>query len=83
MSYFISKLKWAWQAHFLADSPVTLENCISYQDVQMILVLFFEIPYRDKLAKNVNSQYVQVIPRSTCRSTYWQITERAGTYNFY
>ena len=31
----------------------------------MILVPFFEIPYRDKLAKNVNSQYVQVIPQST------------------
>ena len=27
----------------------------------MILVPFFEIPYREKLAKNVNSQYVQVI----------------------
>ena len=35
----------------------------------MILVPFFEIPNRDKLAKNVNSQYVQVIPRSMCYST--------------
>ena len=31
----------------------------------MILLPFFEIPYGDRLAKNVNSQYVQVIPRST------------------
>ena len=31
----------------------------------MVSVPFFEIPYRDKLDKNVNSQYVQVIPRST------------------
>ena len=35
----------------------------------MILVAFFEIPYRDKLAKTVNSQYVQVIPRSTAGVT--------------
>ena len=34
----------------------------------MILVQFFEIPYGDKLAKNVKSQYVQVIPRSTANS---------------
>ena len=31
----------------------------------MILVPVFEIPHRDRLAKNVKSQYVQVIPRST------------------
>ena len=31
----------------------------------MMLVPFFEIPYGNRLAKNVNSQYVQVIPRST------------------
>ena len=31
----------------------------------MILLPFFEIPYGDKLAKNINSQYVHVIPRST------------------
>ena len=38
----------------------------------MILVPFFEIPYREKLAKNVNSQYVQVIPRSTTYFTKGQ-----------
>ena len=31
----------------------------------MILVPFFEIPHRDRLAKNVKSLCVQVIPRST------------------
>ena len=31
----------------------------------MILVTFFKIPYRDRLAKNVKSRCVQIIPRST------------------
>ena len=31
----------------------------------MVLLPFFEIPYGDRLAKNVKKQYVQVIPRST------------------
>ena len=36
----------------------------------MILVPFFEIPNGNRLAKNVNSQYVQVIPRSTTYSRH-------------
>ena len=34
----------------------------------MVLLPFFEIPYGDRLAKNVKKRYVQVIPRSTSRS---------------
>ena len=61
ISHFISNLKWAWQAHFLSLCPVTLEH---FQDVQMMLVPFFEIPYGDRLAKNVKSRCFQIIPRS-------------------
>ena len=37
----------------------------------MILVPFFEIPHRNRLAKNIKSRCVQIIPRSTaqCRGT--------------
>ena len=59
-----SKLKWVWKANFLCHIPGTLENWISFRDVQMLSLSFFEIPYVDKLAKNVQKQYVQVIPRS-------------------
>ena len=31
----------------------------------MLLLPFFEIPYGEKVAKNVKKQYVQVLPRST------------------
>ena len=31
----------------------------------MIFLSFFKIPYRDRLAKYIKRQYVQVIPRST------------------
>ena len=48
----------------MSHGPVTLENWISFLDVQMILVPFFEIPHGDRLAKNVKSLCVQVIPRS-------------------
>ena len=33
----------------------------------MILVPFFEIPHRDRLAKNVKSRCVQIIPRFTTK----------------
>ena len=59
----------SWSAH----SPVTLENWISFQDGQMILIPFFEIPYGKRLAKNVKSQYVQVIPKSTISRTETKI----------
>ena len=35
-----------------------------FTEVQMILVSFFEIPYRDRLTKNVQKLRVQVIPNS-------------------
>ena len=69
MSYFISNLKWVWQGHILPHSPLTLENQISFKDVQIILVPFFEIPYGDRLAKNVKKLHVRVIPRSTNKDT--------------
>ena len=71
MNRFIGNLssnwKWAWQAQFLSYWPITLENWISFRDVQMVLVSFFEIPYGDRLTKNVQKLRVQVIPRSTAK----------------
>ena len=56
--------KWAWQAQFLSYWPITLENWISFRDVQMILVPFFKILNGYRVAKNVRKLHVQVIPRS-------------------
>ena len=70
MSSLISNFKWAWQAHFLSHSPVTLEDLTSFQDGQMIIVLYFEIPHGYRLAKNDKSLCVQVIPRSTPSNTH-------------
>ena len=36
----------------------------------MVLLPFFEIPYGNRLAKNVRKQYVQVVPRSTISHTF-------------
>ena len=44
--------------------PEILENWISFKDVQMLLLSFFELPYADRLAKNVQKRYIQVILRS-------------------
>ena len=49
----------------MSHNPEILENRITFKDVQMLLLSFFEIPYVEKLVKNVQKQYVQVIPRST------------------
>ena len=49
----------------MSHNPEILENWITFKDVQMLLLSFFEIPNGEKLAKNVQKQYVQVIPRST------------------
>ena len=65
MGKLSSKSKWAWKAHFLSHNPEILENWITFKGVQMLLLSFFEIPNGEKLAKNVQKQYVQVIPRST------------------
>ena len=65
MGKLSSKSKWTWKAHFLSHNPEILENWITFKDVQMLLLSFFEIPFVEKLAKNVQKQYVQVIPRST------------------
>ena len=37
----------------------------------MLLLPFFEIPYGEKVAKNVKKQYVQVLPRSTHSAMYF------------
>ena len=65
MGRLSSKSKLAWKAHFLSHNPEILENWITFRDVQMLLLSFFEIPNGEKLAKNVQKRYVQVIPRST------------------
>ena len=49
----------------MGHNPGTLENWISFRDVHMILLLFFEVLYWAKLAKNTKKRYVQVILRST------------------
>ena len=49
----------------MSHNPEILENWITCKDVQMLLLSFIEIPYVEKLAKNVQKRYVQVIPRST------------------
>ena len=65
MGKLSSKSKWACRAHFWSHNPEILENRITFKDVQMLLLSFFEIPYGDRLAKNVQKRYVQVILRST------------------
>ena len=37
-----SKLKWAWQAHFLSYDIVTLQNYLSLEGLQMILVALLD-----------------------------------------
>ena len=50
---------------FAPHSCALNKKCLFFQDEQMVLLPFFEIPYGDRLAKNVKKRYVQVIPRST------------------
>ena len=45
----------------------------------MILVPFFKIPHRDRLAKNVKSRCVQIIPRSTVKATTYFFKFLTGT----
>ena len=43
MSIWSLKLKWACLAQFLGHNLLALQNCIFFEDKQMILVSFFEI----------------------------------------
>ena len=42
-------LKWVWQAHFSSHSPVTFENGVSFIDVVMVLLTFFDTPNQKSL----------------------------------
>ena len=41
LSFEISK--WAWQAQFLSHTSVTFKDYVFFTDVQMILLLYFDI----------------------------------------
>ena len=49
----------------MSHNSEILENWITFKDFQMLSLSFFGIPYTDRLAKNVQKRYVQVILRST------------------
>ena len=49
----------------------------------MLLLSFFEIPYVDKLSKNVQKQYVQVIPRSTDQGLFPKEKDNIHTNSFH
>ena len=50
-----SKWKWAWRAHFLSHTHETQEICFFFGDVQIILVLLFELSNHLKVAKKPES----------------------------
>ena len=51
----------------------------------MLLLPFFEIPYGEKVSKNVKKQYVQVLQRSMAEYTGYVISKELFyvTYTFY
>ena len=55
-----SKLKWAWQDQFFRQTHETLRNCFFYNDLQMILVPFFEIFDRFLSTKKLTSLHLHV-----------------------
>ena len=40
--FSILNFKWVWQAQFLSHTPQILKNYVSFIDVQMILLSFFD-----------------------------------------
>ena len=61
MAYYISKLKWAWQAQFLSHILVRLKNSVFFEDKQMILVSFFDIFAGFRFQKNLKSLPIQFL----------------------
>ena len=57
-------LKGAWQAQFLSHTLLILENCIVFEDKQMILVSFIKIHKRKKVINFGHSCHIHfwVIP---------------------
>ena len=53
MAYYISKLKWAWQAQFLSHILVSLKNDVFFEDEQMILLSLFDISAGFRFTKNL------------------------------
>ena len=44
--FSILNFKWVWQTQFLSHTSQSLKSYVSFIDVQMILVSFFDIPYQ-------------------------------------
>ena len=61
MTNYISKLRWAWQAHFLSHILVILKNCVFFEDKQMTLVSFFDIFTGFRFQKNLKSLPIQFL----------------------
>ena len=59
MAYYISKLKWAWQAQFLSHILIILKNNVFFEDKQMILLPLFDIYTGFRFTKNLNSCSIQ------------------------
>ena len=49
----------------------------------MLLLPFFEIPYGEKVSKNVKKQYVQVLPRSTPQLSLGYYSTEAITQKYF
>ena len=54
------KFKGAWQAQFLSHNLLILENCIFFEDKQMILVSFIKIHKGKKVIKFGHSCHIHV-----------------------
>ena len=61
MAYYVSKLKWAWQAQFLSHILIILNNSAFFEDKQMILVSFFNIFAGLRFQKNLKSLPIQFL----------------------
>ena len=76
---FSFKLKMDVAGSFFEPQPCNFGKLvILFEMFKKMLVPFFEIPHRDRLAKNVKSLCVQIIPRSTCYITHKKIHIRTS-----
>ena len=66
---WILNFKWAWQAQFLSHNLLILQNCIFFEDKQMIIVSFPKIHKGIKVTNFGHSCHIHILSHP-CANTH-------------
>ena len=77
----VLSLNWVWQAHFLSHTHVTLKSYVIFNDIQMILLSFFDNPNQKYINQEKPILSVQsVLPAGQIGQLVGQINQTKSVF---